>query len=94
MKGVLLAVVALLMAFQSRAATPPTPLTPDCRYLFIVDTSLSMARLQEGVNNAMYRMVATGLGGQMVPGEVFTIWTFNEEMHNSGSFLSTRGPKS
>ncbi len=80
MKGVLLAVVALLMAFQSRAATPPTPLTPDCRYLFIVDTSLSMARLQEGVNNAMYRMVATGLGGQMVPGEVFTIWTFNEEV--------------
>lgn len=93
MKHVWLTIVAFILAFQGRAATPPTPLTPDCRYLFIVDTSLSMARLQEGVNNAVYRMVATGLNGQMVPGEVFTVWTFNEEVQQREFPLNSWTPE-
>ena len=80
MKRVWLTIVAFILAFQAYAAAPPAPLTPDCRYLFIVDTSLSMSRLQEGVNNSVYRMVTSGLNGQIIPGEVFTIWTFNEEV--------------
>ena len=60
--------------------TPAVPLTPDCKYLIIVDTSLSMSRMAETTARSLHQMVSSGLYGQMKEGEVFTIWTFNESI--------------
>lgn len=95
MKHLLLATVILLTTTVRRAeaAATPTPLTPDCRYLFVVDTSLSMSRLQDQVTSALQRMITTGLDGQMSPGEVFTIWTFNESVHQRDYPLNSWRPE-
>jgi hypothetical protein len=54
----------------------PSPITPDCRYLFVVDTSAAMQRSADGLYRASHRLIATGLGGRMQEGDVFTIWTY------------------
>lgn len=54
----------------------PSPITPDCRYLFVVDTSAAMQRAADGLYRTTHRLVATGLGGRMQEGEVFTVWTY------------------
>jgi hypothetical protein len=81
MSRILTTILIALTAWQIRSAeTAVAPLTPDCRYLFIVDTSLSMTRLQENIAASVSRVITSGLDGQMAPGEVFTIWTFNEDV--------------
>ncbi|MBI5803047.1 MAG: hypothetical protein HZA92_20285 [Verrucomicrobia bacterium] len=54
----------------------PSPITPDCRYLFVVDMSSGMQRSADGLHRATHRLVASGLGGRMQEGEVFTLWTY------------------
>ncbi|MGB0579888.1 MAG: hypothetical protein ACPGVU_09330, partial [Limisphaerales bacterium] len=95
MKHLLLTIVILLTATvrPAEAATTPTPLTPDCRYLFVVDTSFSMQRLQGQITASLQRMVMTGLDGQMSPGEVFTIWTFNESVYQRDYPLNSWRPE-
>ncbi|MBL6763969.1 MAG: hypothetical protein ISQ14_03365 [Verrucomicrobiae bacterium] len=94
MRRIPLAILTVLLALLSQVATAqPAPLTPDCRYLFIVDTSLSMTRLQESTATSISRMVETGLDGQMTPGEVFTIWTFNEDVQQHEFPLTSWSPE-
>ena len=81
MKRIYQAILLMLVAAQAPGVdAAPQPLTPDCRYLFIVDTSLSMSRLHEKVSVTLSGMIATGLNGQMESGEIFTIWTFNDSV--------------
>ncbi len=54
----------------------PSPITPDCRYLFVVDTSAAMQRYADGLHRTTHRLVVTGLGGRMQEGDVFTVWTY------------------
>jgi hypothetical protein len=54
----------------------PSPITPDCRWLFVVDTSSAMQRHADGLYRSTHRLVATGLGGRMRDGDVFTVWTY------------------
>ena len=54
----------------------PSPITPDCRYLFVVDMSSAMQRSADGLYRATHRLLATGLGGRMQEGDVFTVWTY------------------
>lgn len=54
----------------------PSPITPDCRYLFVVETSAAMQRSADGLYRTTHRLVATGLGGRMQEGNVFTVWTY------------------
>lgn len=54
----------------------PSPITPDCRYLFVVDMSSAMQRSADGLYRTTHRLVASGLGGRMREGEVFTVWTY------------------
>ena len=54
----------------------PSPITPDCRWLFVVDTSAAMQRQADGLYRTTHRLVATGLGGRMQEGDIFTIWTY------------------
>ena len=95
MKHLLLAILILLTAtvHHGEAAATPTPLTSDCRYLFVVDTSFSMSRLQDQITSSLQRMVTSGLDGQMSPGEVFTIWTFNEAVYQRDYPLNSWRPE-
>jgi hypothetical protein len=76
-----LALLSLFLTTSLPAAemmTPAVPLTPDCRYLIIVDTSVSMARMADSTVRSLHQLVSSGLYGQMKEGEVFTIWTFSD----------------
>jgi len=54
----------------------PSPITADCRYLFVVDTSAAMQRYADGLYRTVHRHIATGLGGRMQEGDIFTVWTY------------------
>ncbi len=54
----------------------PSPITPDCRCLFVVDTSSTMQRYADGLYRTTHRLVANGLGGRMQEGDIFTVWTY------------------
>lgn len=51
------------------------------RYLFLIDTSFSMTRIDTPVRNAVGEMIREGLGGRMKTGDTFGLWTFNEHTH-------------
>ena len=86
----LLALALLAPVAQAAAPTPakqaakltpippvgPSPITPDCRYLFVVDMSSAMQRSADGLYRATHRLLASGLGGRMQEGDVFTVWTY------------------
>ncbi|MBI3415932.1 MAG: hypothetical protein HY043_11570 [Verrucomicrobia bacterium] len=48
-------------------------------FLFVVDTSFSMASQKQLLQAAVRESIASGLGGQMKPGDKLNIWTFNRE---------------
>jgi hypothetical protein len=55
----------------------PMP-TPDGeRFLFVVDISAKMERLQEANEAALYELIGSGVNRQMRPGDTYGIWTFN-----------------
>lgn len=54
----------------------PSPITPDCRFLFVVDTSSAMQRQADGLYRTTHRLIANGLGGRMQDGDIFTVWTY------------------
>ena len=54
----------------------PSPITSDCRFLFVVDTSSAMQRSADGLYRTTHRLIANGLGGRMHEGDVFTVWTY------------------
>ncbi|MBI3874442.1 MAG: hypothetical protein HY300_00415 [Verrucomicrobia bacterium] len=54
---------------------------PRCGFLFTVDTSSAMSRLNEPAQQTLFNLIATGLNGAMRPGEEFTVWTFNDEIN-------------
>lgn len=58
------------------APVGPSPITPDCRFLFVVDMSSAMQRAADGLYRTTHRLVASGLGGRMQEGDVFTVWTY------------------
>jgi hypothetical protein len=48
------------------------------RFLFVVDTSFSMAPKKETLRNTAYDLIYGGIGGEMKQGDLFSVWTFNE----------------
>ena len=55
------------------------------RFLFVVNTSSSMRRIEAPTRQAVFDMVFTGLDGYMRSGDTFGLWTFNEEIQ-AGDF--------
>lgn len=62
------------------AQTPAKAEEATGHYLFIVDTSFSMARQKQTLVRTLSDLILNGLNGQMRPGESFAVWTFNEEV--------------
>src|SRR3954463_7212557 len=50
------------------------------RFLFVVETSPGMARLDHGGRQAVVDLIYTGIAGQMRKGDTFAIWNFNDQV--------------
>ncbi len=79
----------LLLAFSfggdvfipARAAQTPAPLTLSSnRYLFIVDTSLSMKPRASGALQRIETLLLSDLNGNLRPGDTLGLWTYNEKL--------------
>lgn len=58
---------------------PVEPSAPD--YLFLVDTSFSMARQRLTLTNALASLILSGVHGQIRPGQIISVCTFNDIVH-------------
>jgi len=86
--------VAAGLAFALGATAPAqVPAPVRCGFLFIVDTSSAMSRLSDSAQLTLASLVASGLHGEMRPGEEFTVWTFNEDLNARGLPVITWSPE-
>src|SRR5262245_56979671 len=74
----------LLSATLSAATNPPAP-PPGQRFLFLVDTSAAMKKIDASTRQALFDLIHSGINGQMTNGDTFGIWTFNEQVY-TGQF--------
>ena len=71
----------MLMCGLLAAAGSPVPEKSDGdRYLFVVETSAAMAKLEHGGRQAVFDLIYSGIEGRMRPGDSFAIWTFQEDV--------------
>lgn len=73
--GLLLAETAAAQTTDSAVKLPPY------RYLFLVDTSSGMARQKEVAFDSIHKLILSGIGGRILVGDTFGIWTFNERVN-------------
>jgi hypothetical protein len=73
-----LAVLATAGSAVSAAdATAPTPVN---RFLVLIETSRSMQRRAEAVVETARELLASGMRGQLRPGDTVGIWTYNQSV--------------
>lgn len=65
--------------------TEPAAAPDGQRFLFVVDTSSGMERLQAASETAVYDLILTGVYGQMRQGDTYGLWTFNKQTY-AGQF--------
>lgn len=65
-------------------STPALAFAPQ-RFLFVVDTSQSMKKIDAAARQALFDLVFSGVNGHMRNGDTFGLWTFSEQL-NAGRF--------
>ncbi len=77
------AVLALPAALPNSVVVNTTikPATDGERFLFLVDTSSSMERIQPEVEATVYELIRSGIGGYMRAGDTYGMWTFNKHAY-------------
>jgi hypothetical protein len=92
-------VLALWMVLATAMAAPqPTkpakPPKPDGnRYLFILETSGGMMRLEHGGRQAIFDLIYSGVDGRMRRGDTYGIWPFNEQIFSGLVPMQTWDPQ-
>lgn len=71
-------VLATAMAAPPKA--PPKQAPTGNRFLFVLETSATMARLEHGGRQAVFDLIYSGVDGRMRRGDTYGIWTFNEQV--------------
>lgn len=79
---------AALAEAPSAKVKPPEP----ARWLLVVDTSAAMARRGQAVEGVLGELLASGMNGEMKPGDEIGIWTFNKELFAGVAPLQTWEP--
>lgn len=86
MKLLRLALLSLVMLFCASApAQSSADKTPPFRFIILVDSSYSMRRLDEITPTLVYDLIVDGLYGRMQPGDVYAVWSFDEEVDTAFS---------
>src|SRR4029453_3929583 len=75
----LLGVAATTIQKTPRQASDPA------RFLFVVDTSSSMKRLDAANRQTIFDLIYDGLNGRMRSNDTYGLWTFAEDAH-AGEF--------
>lgn len=75
---------------SAQGATVKTTLVGD--YLFVVDASFSMSREKQAAATVVSNLVQTGIFGRIQPGETWSLWTFNEQVHLTRFLHQTWAP--
>src|SRR5258705_6440419 len=73
----------LFLTWPSVLSGQPEPSTPSWphRYLFLVDTSVENARSSLVVRQTVYDLLVTSMFGQMRPGDLLNVWTYDDDLH-------------
>jgi hypothetical protein len=75
----------------SKPAKPPKP--EGNRYLFILETSAGMTRLEHGGRQAIFDLIYSGVDGRMRRGDTYGIWPFNEQVFSGLVPMQTWDPQ-
>ena len=73
-------VITLMCGLLAVAGSPAPEKSGGDRYLFVVETSAAMAKLEHGGRQAVFDLIYSGIEGRMRPGDSFAIWTFQEDV--------------
>ncbi|HKQ39891.1 MAG TPA: hypothetical protein VJ063_17570, partial [Verrucomicrobiae bacterium] len=63
------------------------------RFLFIMDTSTSMKRLENSGRQVVFDLICSGIEGRMQPGDTFGIWSFADEVKGGVFPVQTWSPE-
>lgn len=72
-----LAIVPVSVTLGALPAMQPAP--DGERFLFVVDMSADMEKLQTATEATLFDLIGSGIHGRMNPGDTFGLWTFNKE---------------
>jgi len=75
----------------SKLAKPPKP--EGNRFLFILETSGGMTRLEHGGRQAVFDLIYSGVDGRMRRGDTYGIWPFNEQVYSGLVPMQTWDPQ-
>jgi hypothetical protein len=75
----------------SKPAKPPKP--EGNRFLFILETSSGMTRLEHGGRQAVFDLIYSGVDGRMRRGDTYGIWPFNEQVYSGLVPMQTWDPQ-
>ncbi|HXT39855.1 MAG TPA: hypothetical protein VN887_07525 [Candidatus Angelobacter sp.] len=56
---------------------------PAYRYLFVVDTSSAMSRQKDIAIDTVSKLILSGVGGRIRPGDAWGLWTFDDQLHTN-----------
>lgn len=86
-----LAIVPVSVTLGALPAMQPAP--DGGRFLFVVDMSADMEKLQAATEATLFDLIGTGIHGYMKPGDTFGMWTFNKEMTAGKFAMQTWDPR-
>jgi len=75
----LLLLVAAALPVSAAITTAPRKGQEGNRFLFVVDTSSSMKRLDQAGRQTVHDLIYSGLEQRMQPGDTLGVWTFGNE---------------
>ncbi len=84
-------VLATAMAAPQPSKPPPKP--EGNRFLFILETSSGMTKLEHGGRQAVFDLIYSGVDGRMRRGDTYGIWPFNEQIFSGLVPMQTWDPQ-
>jgi hypothetical protein len=79
-KYIVFILLTALSASWAAVTTAPRRGPEGNRFLFIVDTSSSMKRIEQAGRQVVFDLVNSGIEGRMQPGDTFGVWTFEDDV--------------
>lgn len=79
--SLLITLVVLATGGSAAPAAEPVAPLPGNRFLILVETSRPMQRRAEAVVETARELLASGMKGQLRPGDTVGVWTYNQTVH-------------
>src|SRR5437870_12268191 len=82
-RSMVFCLLLLILAWPRVLQGQPEPSSPALphRYFFLIDTSLESAKSSLVVRQTVYDLLVTSMFGQMRPGDLLDIWTYDDDVH-------------